>query len=106
MSIVLHPALLWFLPLAAIPLVLHPLALQPLKTVESRTFRFLFDSYIQQRRRMQFLEALLAMLRFLFLVLLIFRFTRPVPRSSGALFGGSGARNWTSSFGCAPCGIL
>jgi von Willebrand factor type A domain/Aerotolerance regulator N-terminal len=87
----LHPALLWLLPLAAIPLVLHLLTLHRLKTIELSTFRFLFDSYIQQRRRMQFLEALLAILRFLFLVFLIFLFSRPVMSSWGALFGASGA---------------
>jgi von Willebrand factor type A domain/Aerotolerance regulator N-terminal len=86
----LHPALLYLLPLAAIPLVLHLLTLHRLKTVELSTFRFLFDSYVQQRRRMQFLEALLAILRFLFIVMLIFLFTRPVMSSWGALFGGAG----------------
>ena len=78
MSIFLHPALLGFLFLAPIPIVLHLLTLHRLKTVELSTFRFLFDSYIQQRRAMQFLEALLAILRFLFLVFLVFLFTRPV----------------------------
>ena len=67
----LFPALLWLLPLAAIPVLLHLLTLHRLKTVELSTFRFLFDSYIQQRRRMQFLEALLAMLRTLFLVAVV-----------------------------------
>ena len=86
----LHPALLWFLPLAAIPLVLHLLTLHRLKTVELSTFRFLFDSYVQQRRRMRFLEALLAMLRTLFLLLLIVLFMRPVLRNWGELFGGDG----------------
>jgi hypothetical protein len=84
----LHPALLWFLPLAAIPLVLHLLTLHRLKTVELSTFRFLFDSYVQQRRRMRFLEALLAMLRTLFLLLLIVLFGRPVLKNWGTLFGG------------------
>lgn len=89
----LHPALLWFLPLAAIPLVLHLLTLHRLKTVELSTFRFLFDSYVQQRRRLRFLEALLAMLRTLFLLLLIVLFLRPVIKNWGNLFasqGGSG----------------
>ena len=62
-------AWLWiFLPLAAIPIILHLLTLFRLRTVELSTYRFLFDSYVQQRRRMQFLEALLAMLRTLFLL--------------------------------------
>src|SRR6185312_14652684 len=91
----LHTSLLWFLPLAAIPLVLHLLTLHRLKTVELSTFRFLFDSYVQQRRRMRFLEALLAMLRTLFLLLLIFLFMRPVIKNWGNLFGaesGTGGR--------------
>ena len=74
----LHPALLWLLPLAAIPVVLHLLTLHRLKTVELSTFRFLFDSYLQQRRRMQFLEALLAMLRTLFLLLLVMMIAGPI----------------------------
>ena len=104
MSIFLHPALLGFLFLAPIPIVLHLLTLHRLKTVELSTFRFLFDSYIQQRRRMQFLEALLAILRFLFLVFLVFLFTRPVLSSWGALFGGSGAggRRWSWSSTAPP----
>ena len=68
----LHLGLLpYFLPLAAIPIVLHLLTLHRLKTVELSTFRFLFDSYVQQRRRMKFLEALIALLRTLFLLFLV-----------------------------------
>lgn len=88
---VAHYALLGFLPLAALPIVLHLLTLHRLKTVELPTFRFLMDSYVQQRRRMQFLEALLAFLRTLFLLVLILAFARPMSRSWAALFpGGSG----------------
>src|SRR6202030_2308965 len=85
----LHPALLWLLPLAAIPVVLHLLTLHRLKTVELSTFRFLFDSYLQQRRRMQFLEALLAMLRTLFLLLVILMIVGPIFSAHNALFGGA-----------------
>jgi hypothetical protein len=91
----LHLWMLWFLPLAAIPLVLHLLTLHRLRTVELPTFRFLFDSYVQQRRRLQFLEALLAMLRTLFLLLLVFLLCRPVVKHWDRLFGaaaGSGGR--------------
>ena len=42
--------------------LLHLLTLHRLRTVELSTYRFLFDSYVQQRRRMKFLEALLALL--------------------------------------------
>src|SRR5712672_1305313 len=87
-----HTWLLYFLPLAAIPIVLHLLTLHRLRTVELPTFRFLFDSYVQQRRRMQFLEALIAMLRVLFLLFLIFMVCRPVLKHWDRLFGaGEGA---------------
>lgn len=86
----IHPALVWLLPLAAIPIVLHLLTLYRLKTVELPTFRFLMDSYVQQRRQLKFLEALLAMLRVLFLAALILMFSRPVVRHWSALFGGVG----------------
>src|SRR5437660_3474044 len=89
----IHPALLWFLPLAALPILLHLLTLHRLKTVELSTFRFLFDSYVQQqRRRMQFLEALLAMLRTLFLLLLVLLICRPVVKQWAGLFQGSSGR--------------
>ena len=85
----LHLWMLWFLPLALIPVVLHLLTLHRLRTVELPTFRFLFDSYIQQRRRMRFLEALLAMLRVLFLLFLVFLVCRPVVKHWDQLFGGT-----------------
>jgi len=87
----LNPALIWLLPLAAIPVLLHLLTLQRLRTVELSTYRFLFDSYIQQRRKMQFLQALLAFLRTLFLLILVLVVCRPVFRNWGGLFqSGSG----------------
>src|SRR5260370_15744871 len=90
-SFLLHPGLAWFLPLAAVPIILHLLMLHRLKTVELSTFRFLFDSYVQQRRRMRFLEALLAMLRALFLLFLVLVFCRPVVSHFDRLFqSGSG----------------
>ncbi|HEV3005379.1 MAG TPA: VWA domain-containing protein, partial [Pirellulales bacterium] len=67
--------------------------LHRLKTVELSTFRFLFDSYVQQRRRMKFLEALLAFLRTMFLLLLVFVCGRPVVRHWSALFGGGSGRD-------------
>jgi len=51
----LNPALLWLLPLVAIPVVLHLLNLFRLRTVELPTFRFLMESYVQQRRRIRLL---------------------------------------------------
>ncbi len=84
----LHSWMIWLVPLALLPVVLHLLTLQRLRTVELPTFRFLFDTYVQQRRRMQFLEALLAMLRTLFLLFFIFMVCRPVVRHWDSLFGG------------------
>jgi hypothetical protein len=84
--------MLLLLPLALIPLLLHLLTLQRLRTVELPTFRFLFDTYVQQRRRMQFLEALLAFLRMLFILLLVVLFAGLVIKDWDGLFGGgSGA---------------
>src|SRR5438876_12092755 len=88
--IFLHPALLWLLPLAGIPILLHLLTLHRLRTVELSTFRFLFDSYVQQRRKMKFLEALIAALRTLFLLLLVAAVARPAVRHWDKLFGGGG----------------
>ncbi|HVX15652.1 MAG TPA: VWA domain-containing protein [Pirellulales bacterium] len=89
----IHPGLLWFLPLAAVPILLHLLTLHRLRTVELSTFRFLFDSYVQQRRRMKFLEAVLAALRALFLLLLVLVCSRPVVKHWSALFGGGAGRD-------------
>lgn len=97
----LHPALLWFLPLAAIPILLHLLTLHRLRTVELSTFRFLFDSYVQQRRQMKFLEALLAALRALFLLLLVMACSRPVVKHWSALFGGGAGREVVMLVDCS-----
>src|SRR5262249_62375494 len=83
-------ALVIALPL--IPILLHLLTLQRLRTVGLSTYRFLFDSYVQQRRRAQFLEALLAVLRMLFVLGLIALVARPVARRVSGLFQG----------GCGP----
>ncbi len=83
----LHTGLLWLLPLAAIPIALHLLTLHRLKTVELGTYRFLFDSYVQQRRQIKFLEAILAMLRTLFLLALVLVVARPVMKPWAGLFG-------------------
>ncbi len=89
----LHMALVPFVALAAVPILLHLLTLHRLKTVELSTFRFLFDSYVQQRRRMRFLEALLAGLRALAVLLLVLLVSRPVVRHWGGLFGAGAGRD-------------
>ena len=88
----LNPALLVFLPVAAIPVLLHLLTRHRVKTVELATYRFLFDTYVQQRRRMRFLEALIALLRTLFLALLVFMLARPALRHWDRLLGAGGNR--------------
>ncbi len=88
-----NAGLLYLLPLAGIPVVLHLLTLHRLRTVELSTFRFLFDTYVQQRRQMKFLEALLAFLRTLFLLLLVAIGARPVVRHWSELFGGGAGRD-------------
>jgi hypothetical protein len=97
----LHPALLWLVPLAAIPIILHLLTLHRLKTVELSTYRFLFDSYIQQRRQMRFLEALLAMLRTLFLLAMVFVVGRPVVRHWNELFRSGSGRDVVLLLDCS-----
>jgi hypothetical protein len=88
----LHWSLLPLAGLAIIPVLLHLLTLHRLRTVELSTYRFLFDSYVQQRRQMKFLEALLAFLRTLFLLALVLVFCRPVIRHWDRLFGGGSGR--------------
>jgi hypothetical protein len=83
----LHFGLLSLAGLAAIPLILHLLTLYRLKTVELSTFRFLFDSYVQQRRKIKFLEVILAILRSSFLLFMVLVVTRPVMTKWLALFG-------------------
>lgn len=80
----------WCVPLVAIPIVLHLLTLHRLKTVDLSTFRFLFDTYVQQRRKMRFMDALIALLRTLFLLFLILACARPMIRHWNTLFGGAG----------------
>jgi hypothetical protein len=97
-----NSGLLWLLPLAALPIILHLLTLFRLRTVELSTFRFLFDSYLQQRRRMKLLEALLAMLRTLFLLVLVLVIARPMVRHWNDLFPtGSGGRDVVLLIDCS-----
>ena len=91
MSFVHAIPLVLVIALPLIPLLLHLLTRQRLRTVELSTYRFLFDSYVQQRRRTRFLEALLAILRMLFILGLIALIARPVAKRVSGLFrGGSG----------------
>ena len=87
----LNPSLLYFLPIAAIPVILHLFTLFRVKTVDLSTYRFLFDSYVQQRRKTKFVEALIALLRTLFLLLLVGMLARPAIQHWDRLFGGGGS---------------
>jgi von Willebrand factor type A domain/Aerotolerance regulator N-terminal len=84
----LNPLLLIALPAAVLPLVLHLWMSRRMRTVQLATFRFLFDSYVQQRRRLRFLEALVAALRTLFLLALIMVVARPIVKHWSGLLGG------------------
>ncbi|MFM8220886.1 MAG: VWA domain-containing protein, partial [Planctomycetaceae bacterium] len=87
----LNPSLLYFLPIAAIPVILHLFTLFRVKTVDLSTYRFLFDSYVQQRRKTKFVEALIALLRTLFLLLLVGMLARPAIQHWDRLFGSGGS---------------
>jgi len=89
----LNPLLLWLLPLAAIPVLLHLLNLHRLREVELPTFRFLMEGYVQQRRRVRFVEWLLMLLRTTIVLALVWAFSRPVLERFGGLFGAGGDRD-------------
>ncbi|MCE9592538.1 MAG: BatA and WFA domain-containing protein [Planctomycetes bacterium] len=85
-----HLWFLWFLPLTLVPIILHLITLHRLRTVELSTFRFLMDSYIQQRRRVKLLEFLLMLLRTAFVALIILMLARPMTQSFHWLTGQGG----------------
>ena len=89
----INPLLLWFLPLAMVPILLHLITLYRLRTVELSTFRFLMESYVQQRRRVKLLEYLLMILRVLFIMLIILTMARPVIDRFAGLFGSQSGRD-------------
>ena len=89
----INPTLLWFLPLIAVPVILHLITLHRLRTVELSTFRFLMDSYVQQRRRLKLIEYLLLLLRTAFVLLIILAMARPQLQRFGWLFGAGTGRD-------------
>ncbi|MBE3068749.1 MAG: VWA domain-containing protein, partial [Planctomycetes bacterium] len=89
----INPLLLLFLPLALVPVLLHLITRHRLRTVELSTFRFLMDSYVQQRRRVQLLEFLVMLLRFGFIVLIVLTLSRPVVQKVAFLGGGGAGRD-------------
>ncbi|MFW6059180.1 MAG: BatA domain-containing protein [Phycisphaeraceae bacterium] len=89
----LNPLLLWFLPLALVPVILHLVTLRRLRTVELSTFRFLMDSYVQQRRRLRLLEWLIMLLRTAFVLLIILALARPIVQRFDFLAPGATGRD-------------
>ncbi|MAE59910.1 MAG: hypothetical protein CMJ49_00985 [Planctomycetaceae bacterium] len=97
-----NPLLLWFLPLLVVPVLLHLITQYRMRTVELSTFRFLMDSYVQQRRRMRLLEWLLLLLRTAFVGLIIFALSRPELANLGWLIGGGGSGEVVMVIDAAP----
>ena len=89
----INPLLLLFLPLAMVPVILHLITRHRLRTVELSTFRFLVDSYVQQRRRVQLLEFLVMLLRFAFVILIVLTLARPVLERFAFLGSGGTGRD-------------
>ncbi len=89
----LNPALLWLVPLIAIPVLLHLLNLFRLRTIDLPTFRFLMESYVQQRRRIRLLEWLLMVLRTAVVAAVLFALARPVVERYGGLFAGGRSKD-------------
>lgn len=102
----LNPLLIWFLPLAAIPIVLHLITIYRLRTLEIGTFRFLMESYVQQRRRLKLLEWLLMALRTLVVLLVVLTLARPVVDRLGLLPGGAAGRDVAIVLDASATGAL
>lgn len=83
----LNPALLWLLPLIAVPIVIHLLNRRRYQRVKWAAMEFLLAALKRNRRRLQMQQWLLLLLRtlaVLFLVLLVCR-----PQLGGNVFGTS-----------------
>ncbi len=96
----LNPYLLLFLPLIAVPILLHLITLRRLQTVELSTFRFLMDSYAQQRRKLRLLEYLVPLLRALFVALIILTLSRPEVTGLTRYLGTPGGRDLAVVLDC------
>lgn len=91
----LNPLLLLFLPIALVPILLHLITLRRLRTVELSTFRFLMESYVQQRRKVKLLEFLLMLLRTAFVAMIVLALSRPVVERFRWLTPGNTGRDVT-----------
>jgi hypothetical protein len=97
----LHPALLYLVAMAAAPILLHLLLRQRVRTLELSTFRFLFDTYVRQRRQLRFVDAILALLRSAAIALLVLVVCRPTFRHWGALFETGAGRDVVMLVDCS-----
>ncbi|MEA3365177.1 MAG: BatA and WFA domain-containing protein, partial [Candidatus Hydrogenedentes bacterium] len=89
------------LPAATLPLLLHLWMSRRIRVVELSTFRFLFESYIRQRKRLKFREALVAALRTAFLFLLIMVVARPMVKHWSTLFSAGAGRYMVALVDCS-----
>ncbi len=81
----LNPALLWLLPLIAVPVIIHLLNRRRFKRVRWAAMEYLLAALRRNRRRLQMQQWLLLLLRTLAVALLVFLVTRP--QLTGGVFG-------------------
>jgi hypothetical protein len=81
----LNPALLWLLPLIAVPIVIHLLNRRRFQRVRWAAMEFVLAALKRNRRRLQMQQWLLLLLRTLAVLFLIFLVTRP--QLQGSAFG-------------------
>ncbi|MEM7199881.1 MAG: BatA domain-containing protein [Planctomycetota bacterium] len=80
----LHPALLWGLPLAAVPIVIHLLNRRRFQTVRWAAQQFLLAALKRNRRRLRLEQLLVLLLRTLAIALLVLLVARPQLGGSAA----------------------
>lgn len=85
----LNPALLIFAAAVAVPILIHLFNRRRFERVTWAAMRFVQASLEKNRRRMQFEDLLLLLLRCLVVALLALALARPAVRSASARFGGA-----------------
>src|SRR5262249_58062471 len=83
MLTLLSPLLIWGTLLGAIPIIIHLLNRRRFRRVEWAPMRYLKLTIQRNRRRIQFEQLLLLLLRIAVLVLLFFYLARPVVNPTG-----------------------
>lgn len=81
----LHPALLWALPLAAVPIIIHILNRRRFKKVPWAAMEFLLKAMKRNRKRLRMEQWLVLLLRVLAVLLLVALVSRPQLGGSGLL---------------------